>query len=84
MGGQERMFKELDTDSKNGCIRDVSNAYSLDGGLAILYGNIARNGCIVKTAGVNPDVLTFKGKAIIYPSQEAACEGILGNEVKEG
>jgi dihydroxy-acid dehydratase len=84
MGGQERMFKELDTDNKNGCIRDVSHAYSEDGGLAVLYGNIARNGCIVKTAGVNPDVLNFKGKAIIYPSQEAACEGILGNEVKAG
>lgn len=84
MGGQERMFKELDSDREKGCIRDIEHAYSLDGGLAVLYGNIARNGCIVKTAGVKPDVLNFKGKAIVYSSQETACDGILGNEVKEG
>ena len=84
MGGQERMFKELDSDREKGCIRDIEHAYSLDGGLAVLYGNIARNGCIVKTAGVKPDVLNFKGKAVVYASQESACDGILGNEVKEG
>jgi dihydroxy-acid dehydratase len=84
MGGQSKMFHELDNDRENGCIRDVQHAYSQDGGLAILYGNIARNGCIVKTAGVNPEVLNFKGKAIVYSSQDKACDGILGNEVKAG
>ena len=84
MGGQESMYKELDTDRENGCIRDAEHAYSLDGGLAVLYGNIARNGCIVKTAGVNAEILNFKGKAKVFSSQESACEGILGNNVKEG
>ena len=84
MGGQANMYREHDTDRKTGCIRRLENAYSNDGGLAVLYGNIARNGCIVKTAGVNPDVLKFKGKAVVFSSQEAACDAILGNKIKEG
>lgn len=84
MGGQSSMFKEHDLDRENGCIRNYENAYSKDGGLAVLYGNIAQKGSIVKTAGVNPDILTFKGKAKVFHSQESACESILGNELKEG
>jgi dihydroxy-acid dehydratase len=84
MGSQEAKFKELDTDREKGCIRDIEHAYSKDGGLAVLYGNIARNGCIVKTAGVKEESLKFKGPARVYNSQDAACDGILSNEVKAG
>lgn len=84
MGSQHSMFKELDIDRTNGCIRDIGHAYSIDGGLAVLYGNIARNGCIVKTAGVKEESLNFTGPARVYNSQDAACDGILGNEVKPG
>jgi dihydroxy-acid dehydratase len=84
MGSQQAMFKELDTDREKGCIRSVDHAYSKDGGLAVLYGNIAQNGCIVKTAGVKEESLKFKGPAKVYNSQDAACEGILNNEVKAG
>jgi dihydroxy-acid dehydratase len=84
MGSQQNMHRELDNDRENGCIRSVEHAYSRDGGLAILYGNIARDGCIIKTAGVDPSVHTFSGRAKVFLSQEAACEGILGDEVKAG
>jgi len=74
----------LDTDRANGCIRDKAHAYSQDGGLAVLYGNIAEQGCIVKTAGVDESILKFNGTAKIYESQDAAVAGILGDEVKAG
>jgi len=81
---QERRFEELDTDRDTGCIRDFAHAYSKDGGLAVLSGNIALDGCIVKTAGVDESILKFEGPAKIYESQDAAVEGILGNKVKPG
>jgi dihydroxy-acid dehydratase len=84
MGSQEKYYKELDTDRANGCIRDYEHAYNKDGGLAVLYGNIALDGCIVKTAGVDPSVYTFKGIARVFESQDDACNGILGNEVHAG
>ncbi|MCF8381146.1 MAG: dihydroxy-acid dehydratase [Bacteroidales bacterium] len=84
MGSQDAKFKELDTDRAKGCIRNNENAYSKDGGLAILYGNIAKNGCIVKTAGVKDNVLIFSGKAKTFHSQDEACDAILGNQIKEG
>lgn len=84
MGSQKARFKELDTDRQRGCIRNISNAYSKDGGLAVLYGNIARNGCIVKTAGVSEKIFNFSGPAKVFESQDDACEGILGGKVKAG
>jgi len=84
MGSQDNYFKELDTDRANGCIRDYEHAYNKDGGLAVLYGNIARNGCIVKTAGVDPSVYHFKGTAKVFQSQDDACNGILGDKVQAG
>jgi dihydroxy-acid dehydratase len=84
MGSQRNMHRELDRDRKKGCIRSVAYAYSRDGGLAVLYGNIARNGSIVKTAGVDPSVYHFKGRAKVFTSQEAACEGILKDQVRAG
>jgi len=84
MGSQEKMYEETDRDRINGCIRNISHAYSKDGGLAVLYGNIARNGCIVKTAGVSPDVFEFKGRARVFHSQEDACDAILNNEIQPG
>src|SRR5690606_37680472 len=70
-----------DLDRESGCIRDRAHAYSQDGGLAVLYGNLAPNGCIVKPAGVDDSILTFTGRARVYESQETAAEGILGGEV---
>lgn len=84
MGSQESYYKELDTDRADGCIRDYEHAYNKDGGLAVLYGNIARNGCIVKTAGVDPSVYHFKGTAKVFQSQDDACNGILGDKVQAG
>jgi len=84
MGSQKNYYEELDTNRESGCIRDIQHAYNKDGGLAVLFGNIARNGCIVKTAGVDPSVFKFKGKARIFESQESAIDGILGNQVQEG
>jgi dihydroxy-acid dehydratase len=84
MGSQKNMHRELDKDREKGCIRNVEHAYSGDGGLAILYGNIARDGCIVKTAGVDPSVYSFRGTAKVFHSQEAACEGILNDEIQAG
>jgi dihydroxy-acid dehydratase len=84
LGSQASMYDVLDNDRVKGCIRNVEHCYSTDGGLAVLYGNIAENGCIVKTAGVDPSVLEFHGRAKVYHSQEAACQGILAGEVKAG
>jgi dihydroxy-acid dehydratase len=84
MGSQSTYYDTPDTDREKGCIRSVQNAYNKDGGLAVLYGNIAKNGCIVKTAGIDPSLLRFKGPAIIFESQEEAVDGILNGNVKEG
>jgi len=84
MGSQETLYPELDTDRTAGCIRDIAHAYSRDGGLAVLYGNIAEKGCIVKTAGVDVSILHFTGRAKVYHSQEEACEAILGDVVQAG
>ena len=84
MGGQENYFKELDTDRKDGCIRDKASCYTVDGGLAVLFGNIARKGCIVKTAGVDESIFHFTGPARVYYSQDAACDAILGGDIKSG
>lgn len=81
---QERRFEELDTDRATGCVRDAEHAYSKDGGLAVLSGNLALDGCIVKTAGVDESILKFEGPARVFESQDAAVEGILGNKVKAG
>ncbi|MGD8568024.1 MAG: dihydroxy-acid dehydratase [Gammaproteobacteria bacterium] len=81
---QEKRWDSLDIDRENGCIRDLDHAYSRDGGLAVLYGNIALEGCVVKTAGVDASILTFKGPARIFESQDSAVEGILGDKVKSG
>jgi dihydroxy-acid dehydratase len=84
MGSQESYYRELDTDRTLGCIRSVENAYNKEGGLAVLFGNIAGDGCIVKTAGVDPSVFQFSGKAKVFHSQESAVNGILGDEVQAG
>jgi len=84
MGSQDSRFKELDTDRSKGCIRDMKHAYSNDGGLAVLYGNIAEDGCIVKTAGVDENVLNFKGQARVFDSQDDAVEAILKNKIRAG
>jgi dihydroxy-acid dehydratase len=81
---QERRFEELDTDRATGCVRDAEHAYSKDGGLAVLSGNLALDGCIVKTAGVDESILKFEGPARVFESQDAAVEGILGNKIKAG
>lgn len=81
---QDAVYGELDTDRANGCIRDLQHAYSKDGGLAVLKGNIAQDGCVVKTAGVNESIWRFSGPAKVFDSQEAACEGILGGKVVSG
>ena len=84
LGACEDIYPELDTDRASGCIRDVEHAYSKDGGLAVLYGNIAADGCIVKTAGVDESILKFRGPARVFESQEEACDGILGGAVQAG
>lgn len=84
MGTQDTRWETLDTDRAEGCIRDLAHAYSADGGLAVLFGNIAQDGCVVKTAGVDKDILHFRGPAKVFDSQEAACEGILGGQVEAG
>jgi dihydroxy-acid dehydratase len=81
---QERRFEEVDTDRSTGCIRDAGHAFSKDGGLAVLSGNLAVDGCIVKTAGVDESILKFEGPARIFESQDAAVEGILGGGIKAG
>lgn len=84
MGSQNERWGTLDTDRTGGCIRDIAHAYTKDGGLAVLYGNIAQDGCVVKTAGVDPSIWKFRGPAKVFDSQEDACEGILGSKVKSG
>ncbi len=81
---QDRRWPSLDTDRENGCIRDMAHAYSRDGGLAVLYGNIATEGCVVKTAGVDASILVFSGPARIFESQEDAVAAILGDRIKPG
>ncbi len=84
LASQEKYYGELDLDREGGCIRDVSHCYFKDGGLAVLFGNIAQNGCIVKTAGVDASIFHFTGAARVYDSQETACTAILNGEVKAG
>ena len=84
MGSQAERYETLDTDRSEGCIRDLQHAYTKDGGLAVLFGNIAKDGCVVKTAGVDESLWHFSGPAVVFDSQEDACEGILGGRVKEG
>ena len=84
MGSQAERYDTLDTDRSEGCIRDLQHAYTKDGGLAVLFGNIAKDGCVVKTAGVDESLWHFSGPAVVFDSQEDACEGILGGRVKEG
>ncbi len=84
MGSQESTYKELDTDREKGCIRSIEHAYNKDGGLAILFGNIAEKGCIVKTAGVDPSIFKFTGTAKVFDSQDDAVNGILGETVQKG
>ena len=81
---QSTRWPSLDTDRANGCIRSLENAYSLEGGLAVLYGNLATDGCVVKTSGVDESILVFEGPAFVTESQEAAVDAILGDHVKEG
>lgn len=84
LGSQSNYYKELDLDSANGCIRDVKHAYFKDGGIAVLTGNLAQAGCIVKSAGVDESILRFRGEAVVFESQEEASEGILNGAVKSG
>ncbi|MCD7100328.1 dihydroxy-acid dehydratase [Stenotrophomonas sp. MMGLT7] len=81
---QSTRWPSLDEDRSDGCIRDVAHAYSAEGGLAVLYGNIARDGCVVKTAGVDESILVFEGRAKVFESQDSAVKGILGDEVEAG
>lgn len=84
MGSQDERWGTLDTDRAGGCIRDIAHAYTKDGGLAVLFGNIAQDGCVVKTAGVDPSIWKFCGPAKVFDSQEDACDGILGGKVMSG
>lgn len=81
---QNKLWPTLDDDRQEGCIRNIKNAYSQDGGLAVLYGNIATEGCIVKTAGVDEDILKFTGRVRLFESQEESINAILGDQIKEG
>ena len=84
MASQDSRFDTLDTDRAFGCIRDLAHAYTVDGGLAVLFGNLAEDGCVIKTAGVDESIWHFKGTAKVFDSQEAACDGILGGKVVAG
>jgi dihydroxy-acid dehydratase len=84
LGSQDTYYSEIDRDRTAGCIRDIAHAYSKEGGLAILKGNIAQDGCVIKTAGVDDSLMTFKGAAKVFDSQEAACDGILGGKITAG
>ena len=81
---QDKYFETTDDDRETGCIRSVEHAYTAEGGLAILYGNLAEDGCVVKTAGVDPSIWLFEGPARVFHSQESACDSILSGEIKEG
>jgi len=84
LASQDTYYPDADLDRTSGCIRDLAHCYFKDGGLAVLFGNIAENGCIVKTAGVDPSIFQFTGTACVYDSQELAMDGILGGDVKAG
>ena len=84
LGAQETYYDSFDTDRTSGCIRDIEHAYTKDGGMAVLFGNIAQDGCVVKTAGVDESIWKFSGPAVVFDSQEDACEGILRGRVKAG
>ena len=84
MGSQDEKWDSLDTDRSNGCIRELEHAYTKDGGLGVLFGNIAQDGCVVKTAGVDKSLWKFSGPAVVFDCQEDACEGILAGKVKKG
>ncbi len=84
MGSQEKYYRQHDTDRARGCIRDMEHAYSAEGGIVALFGNIALDGCILKTAGIDEKLFHFSGPAKVFTSQDAACEGILNNEVNAG
>ena len=84
LGAQDTRYETLDADRMNGCIRDIEHAYTRDGGMAVLFGNIAKDGCVVKTAGVDESIWKFSGPAVVFDSQDEACEGILGGKVKKG
>lgn len=84
MGSQDSQYKELDIDREKGCIRNMENAYTKDGGLGILKGNIAQDGCVIKTAGVDESIWKFRGPAKVFTSQDTACDGILSGAVKAG
>ena len=84
MGSQDSEWETLDTDRVSGCIRSLEHAYTKDGGLAVLFGNIAQDGCVVKTAGVDPSLWKFSGPARVFDSQEEACDAILGGKVRKG
>jgi len=84
MGSQDKKYSELDKDRKNGCIRDLEHAYNKEGGLAVLYGNIAQDGCIVKTAGVDESIFKFSGPAKVFYSQDASVDAILAGNIKAG
>ena len=84
MASQDEKWETLDNDRENGCIRDLEHAYTKDGGLAVLFGNIAQDGCVVKTAGVDAELWHFEGPAKVFDSQEDACDGILGGKVQKG
>lgn len=84
MGSQGTQWESLDTDRITGCIRDIEHAYTKDGGLAVLFGNIAKDGCVVKTAGVDASLWHFEGPAVVFDSQDEACDGILNGKVKSG
>jgi len=84
MGSQNTMYEEADLDRQKGCIRDLDHCYSKEGGLAVLFGNIAEDGCVVKTAGVDPSIFSFKGTARVYSSQDTACDAILDGQIKAG
>lgn len=84
LGVQNTVYETLDTDRENGCIRDIEHAYTKDGGMAVLFGNIAQDGCVVKTAGVDESIWKFCGPAVVFDSQDEACEGILNGRVKKG
>ncbi|KAB2887259.1 MAG: dihydroxy-acid dehydratase [Desulfobulbaceae bacterium] len=84
LGSQDNRYPESDRDREKGCIRDLAHCYSRDGGLAVLFGNIAGQGCIVKTAGVDPSIFAFSGTARVFSSQEAACDAILDGRIQAG
>ena len=84
LGAQNTYYPDFDTDRAEGCIRDLEHAYTKDGGLGVLFGNIALDGCVIKTAGVDEKIWKFSGPAKVFDSQEAACEGILGGKIKSG